>query len=418
MTVPSDIYAVASGLPIYGGRAAAGGGGTPVWAAAAPLDAWISIPGTNQTISATNWAGSHGKPTNGGSQVWLDAWGAMCITPDGELFAPAAGGHTDGEDNRVASCNLMADVPGWVTRTPKSPTVTYEQPYNPDGKPSATHSYYAVFWSEARQRVIRVGATYVSISGNSSFPTMDGWNPAADTWDAAGTYPYLPIGTSSTYPSGVYPAPVAGHYLGASPGEISASFSAGTAMDADGNVWAVGNRLSTLDVWSTPLTAVAAIPPRAPWALDTLRGQMFGLCWGDGQGNSEGVGMVAAKQLGNVQTQITFNASAATAQFATDRPQYGGMDYDEDNDRFLWYEGRRTYTATPGDAGRVGRVFVITPNSGTVWDMSILSYASGATPPPETTNTGMCKRFFYVRALKGFVMLPSVNSGLYFMRTA
>jgi hypothetical protein len=85
------------------------------------------------------------------------------------------------------------------------------------------------------------------------------------------------------------------------------------------------------------------------------------------------------------------------------------MDYDIVNDKFLFYHG----------AGDTKRVYVITPGSGTTWDMSILGLGPGTETPddPPANGSGINGRFRYVPALKGFVMLPRGTANLFFLRT-
>jgi hypothetical protein len=140
-----------------------------------------------------------------------------------------------------------------------------------------------------------------------------------------------------------------------------------------------------------------------------VRAQFFTLQFGDGQGFDLARGVVATKfnARTGAQTTITFNAGAALTQFIADAPSYAGMDYDAANDRFLFYDGR-------GSAA--GRVYAITPNSGNVWDMSILTVTGAA--PPATVSAGTNGRFRYVPALGGFIVMPRVDANIYFLRTA
>jgi hypothetical protein len=93
--------------------------------------------------------------------------------------------------------------------------------------------------------------------------------------------------------------------------------------------------------------------------------------------------------------------------FIADQPTYAAMDYDPDNDRFLFYCGQ--------GAG-AGRVYVITPNASTTWDVSFL--ATTGNLPPATPGDGVHNRFRYVPALKGFLLMPKATSNLFFIRTA
>ncbi|MBC7465766.1 MAG: hypothetical protein H7256_07225 [Bdellovibrio sp.] len=85
------------------------------------------------------------------------------------------------------------------------------------------------------------------------------------------------------------------------------------------------------------------------------------------------------------------------------------MDYDPDNDRFLFYDGR-------GSA--MGRVFVIKASSGNTYDMSLMPVTVGSVKPTETTPAGINSNFKYVPRLKGFILLPRRSSNLFFIKTA
>jgi hypothetical protein len=84
------------------------------------------------------------------------------------------------------------------------------------------------------------------------------------------------------------------------------------------------------------------------------------------------------------------------------------MDYDAANDRFVWYDGR---------GAQAGKIFTITPNGTTVWDMAVLT-TTGATLP-ATNGGGLNNKLTYVDfgAVKGFVLMPNASAGCYFLRT-
>ena len=108
-------------------------------------------------------------------------------------------------------------------------------------------------------------------------------------------------------------------------------------------------------------------------------------------------------QTGN-SVSITFNPSQALTEFTTAQPNYAGMDYDAANDRFLFYSGVET-----------GKVYVITPNAGTVWDLSVLSVTG---LPSVAVGAGINKRFRYLPTLGGFVLLTARSSNLFFLTTS
>jgi hypothetical protein len=162
--------------------------------------------------------------------------------------------------------------------------------------------------------------------------------------------------------------------------------------------------------WTSPVTQRTSDIVRWPVAFDPLRNQIFTLNWADGEGfNTADLFATVVPAGGGAQTRISFNPGAAVTQFRQEQPTYAALDYDIDNDRFLFYSGQ-------GSAA--GRIYVIKPNATAVWDMSIFSYASGSPTLPATPASGVHTRFCYVPALRGFVLMPSATSNLYFLPTA
>ncbi len=137
---------------------------------------------------------------------------------------------------------------------------------------------------------------------------------------------------------------------------------------------------------------------------------MFCLQWGDGQGFDPQRLVASRVPLGSGQ-QITvgFNTSSALTQWLADKPAYAAMEYDPNNDRFLFYAGQ-------GD--QAGRIYVIQPNDGNTWDMSILSAGSVKVAASPDNGSGMHSRMRYVPALRGIVLLARSSANLYFLRTA
>ena len=83
------------------------------------------------------------------------------------------------------------------------------------------------------------------------------------------------------------------------------------------------------------------------------------------------------------------------------------MDYDPVTDRFLFYHG-----------GETGVIYAIQPNAGNAWDMRLFEFGATSVVPAATPGAGINGRFKYVPAYKGFILLPSDSSNLYFIRTA
>lgn len=355
-------------------------GGTPAWLVGAPLGGFVAIAGSE------------------GPGVAVNAWGGFTLKADSsELFFLATGGHGDSSDNRVVSISLLADAPRWVLRCTPSTHPIVNGGYYDDGtpglnmKPGSTHTYDYTAWvpqaAGGRGRVMRFGMFGTWPMGFGA-QNVDGFDPVANEWDPPGTWPDTP---------GV----------------------GGTARDAEtGEVYvAGGSKKITPDAGLVSATGVQTV--RFPNAYDSQRHALFGLMYGDGQGYDLNLGVVARFNdlRAHTTVSITFNPSAGLTQFIHDQPTYAGMDYDPLNDRYLFYSAgdNSTNPFTP----KPERIFVITPNATTTWDMSLLTLAGSVVPAmPPTSGAGINGRFKYVPRLKGFVLLPSQSSPLYFLKTS
>lgn len=351
----------------------------PVWAVkpARYTPAWLQNKASNEWFQISGTAGAGGAP--------LNDYSGFALTADGKLAAGAAGGHGGSRDNRVVVLNLLDDAPSWNVLNNPSTTTPDDAAYNPDGKPASRHTYHSTIYVPYLDRVMLFGVRFTA-PGALTFNKVDGFNPRTGVWDG------VVLGKPGQSGSG-YADIVAGYY--------------GAAIDGAGNVWSVGGLQKytpSSNTWSSAITVPAANTVRYPWAWDSLRSQLFGLCWGDGEGFNTDVR--AIKQSGSIQTQVTFNNSAALTQFIADAPSYAGMDYDVDNDRFLFFSNDHPT-----------RIYVVTPNEGSVWDMSLLTLGPGSNALP-TNGAPIVGRFKYVPQLKGFVCLPDASQTLYFMRTA
>ena len=130
----------------------------------------------------------------------------------------------------------------------------------------------------------------------------------------------------------------------------------------------------------------------------------------DGQGYGDKViNSVRVPVAGAESIQVTFKASEALDTFIKEEPAYAGMDYDPENDCFLYYSGIRT---------GAGRIYVVKPNDSNIWEISLYAFGPTSTPPPASTDSGINNRFRYLPKLKGFVLLSKGKDDLYFIRTS
>jgi hypothetical protein len=336
----------------------------PAWLSGKPMNQWFEINGTSGA---------------GGAVL---SWGPLILREDTtELFVAASGGHSDSSDNRVVSIKLTDDNPQWILRAASTPAdqVVLNAPYYMDGKPASRHGYQHNFWVPAINRIILCGARAVA-GAAWDFPTIDGFNPDTNTWDPQNTWPN-----------------VTGGY--------------GVVRERNGSImWTTGLARVDLEAreLTQPITSRIDVAVRWPVAHDSLRHQLFTLQYGDGQGYDLQKGVQASRIPinGDRQFTVTFKSSTALDTFISDAPTYSAMDYDPINDRFLFYCGQ--------GAG-AGRIFVITPNDGDEWDMSILPL-EGSALPPAAPGSGVNRRFLYVPGLNVFVMMPSGADNIHFIR--
>ncbi len=342
------------------------GAAQPAWLLGRSVNQWCEIPGT---------AGAGGAA--------IDAYSGFAWNDSAsEIIIAAAGGHNDSADNRVVSIALVTDAPAWRVRMASSNSVLRDVAYYLDGKPASRHLYSTSHFVPQVNRVMLFGVRF-SYGSAFTFNKVDGFNLDTNTWDPPGTWADMPVGQY-------------GAAMVRSTGEV---WSSGL------QVWSPKTKL-----WRNPLTQRSSDSVRWPMAHDSLRNQMFTLQWADGEGYSTpGIFATRIPLSGSVQKSVTFRPSAALERFRADAPTYAAMDYDPENDRFLFYCGQ---------GSGAGRIYIIKPADGDIWDMSELVLAAGSVLPRTTSGNGVHNRFRYVSALKGFVLLATAGANLYFIRTA
>lgn len=372
MSLPDNYIGLS---PLYCGRAAPST--MPAWAvtAGAALNKAVVIPGI----------------TNGGGAVMV-AWGSFDIRQStGEIFVGPQAGHGDGYYNGVTKFGAMDASPAWVFCSPGGDPTPFSQitsnspDWNADGKPVARHMYDAWKWDPITDKFVMIGAygTYPNGNGGSA---SDAFDPATNTWSAHNEWPF----NSTGY---------------------------GYAIDTlRGILWTNGmRRVSTTSKTYLAASIAQTVGVRYPMVYDSLRDQIFSLMWGDGgpAGPSSVLSAGVFACTGSTQQAITFNSSAAYTQFVADAllGTQAGMTYDTDLDVFYWYAG---------NGAAQGRLYVITPNNTTVWDMTLFSFATGSATLDATpaSGAGINGRIKYHKLLKGIVINPSGSGSWFFIKTS
>lgn len=344
--------------------------------------AWLVGRAVDETfaISGTVHAGSAADPTDNPADAFCRSNKRLSYSNIGiagsQVVLAAVGGHNDSADNAVTSIELDVDAPAWVLNLARTNSPTPDVAWQSDGKPTSRHAYWSGQYSTTRSRFFQ---HYVRFANSSamSFADTSGFDLAANLWDADNTW-------------------------SDAPGPVG-------CRDTSDNVWALSNSsgqtlekwTAATDTWSTTFTSGVA-GPLPPMAYDSVRDQIFAMSYGDGLGGGSGLNAAKYTSGGTVRTTVTINASAVYTQWLADAPINSSMEYDPVNDCFYYWDGITR------------RLFKITPNAGTAWDISIVT-TTGSTIPAMVYAFGRMK---YVPALKGLVFMPAGNLDLYFMRTA
>lgn len=339
----------------------------PAWWEGHELHAWFEIPDT---------AGAGGTA--------IDAFNGMALREaTSEIVIAAAGGHHDGADNRVVSLALGDDAPQWTILHESSSEFVEDVAYYPDGLPSARHTYHSTHVIESQDRVFLFGARFVYGSA-VEFPTVDAFDLTRLVWDPEGTWASVPMG---------------GNYGAVRVRDRDQVYTSSLFMwSPDGGTW------------SQPIGTHSTAAVRWPIAHDSSRDELFSLMFADGQGYGDPI--VASTRVviaTGTQTDVTLADGDGLVQFLAEAPTYAAMDYDPDNDRFLFYAGM---------GAAAGRIYEVEAAASELRTIEVLALDASSTLPPGSSLGGVNNRFRYVPALCGFVLLPTRDANLWFIRTA
>jgi hypothetical protein len=344
------------------------------------LPAWYSdaAPAVNEIVTIPGTASSGFKlPFSG-----------IAYRPDtGELFRLASGGHADSSNNGVNRICIFDDAPAWAQRRAAYGSPIQMVAYYAAGEPSSRHTYWQHQWIAQRSRFMTFGARFVYGAAATSFFKNDGYNPATDVWDAAGTW---------GDPSVAFMAcqdPATGDCYGTDENSI---YKWTQATDS----YSQWRRLDSL-----------GLSAGQPMVWDPVRSHIFALSMGNGQGGS---GVRAVRATAAAAAAITLTGLAA-ATFAADTSMaYSAMEYDIENDCYLFLSGYPNMT-----------IYKIVPNNTTSWPISIVTTTGDALT--ATAADGVCSRWKYVHNLNGsdvsgFIYVPGTDgagngSALQLLRT-
>jgi hypothetical protein len=284
------------------------------------------------------------------------------------------GGHADYAGNEVYSLRLADDSPTWVRRN--NPTMNVGgtsgvgAAYYSDGRPSSRHTYWHVQYCDQRDRLMTFGAAAVWGNGNGNFSTVDGFDPSANDYEPAGTYPSQ---------SGI------------------AAVACGVAKDSNGNVYVHNYGTGVLYKWTQSSNSWSSIGSSSPCeyetahACDTSRNRILRV-----RGGNSSAGVYDLNR-GGAFTSISFTGAGA------DVMSDGCLVFDSSADCF-WFLKRGSSVLYRVDP--ITWAVTVQPVTGTVPNNS---YVDG--------RHKIYGRFAYCPELRGLVFVRDSESDTFFVKT-
>lgn len=164
----------------------------PAWRRDVKAWQWVRIPGSD--LSSVRPA----RPVPGDLRNRINAWNGLAAdVHHNRLFSAGNGGHADYSGNEVYSIDLSVDSPGWrMLREPSAPEHIVRalvdgvrHDYYLDGRPSSTHTYYALNYLVSHDAIFKFGAGSLWGSGNEANWKTDVFSLKANDWQPPGSWP-------------------------------------------------------------------------------------------------------------------------------------------------------------------------------------------------------------------------------------
>lgn len=352
--------------------------------------AWLRGVAVNQRVELPGTANVVTNYSNGG----------LCVYPEtNDVVHAYNGGHGVGLDNSVTALVIEQNVPAWVTRIAASGSTTADADWGPDGRPQARHKYWNDIWVPEVGKIMFFSVPFRATSGGTGH-SVHGLNPATWAEDTQGTWADVTPNSAITV---ACRNASTGHVIGG-----------GGGNETGGSIWRWDQPAGT---WSQPSTSAGV---SGPMTWDEELGVFFFICIGNGTGGGDGlIHHCKVSGDGTTVTALTFAAGDGTyAAFKAEgegTPKFSecGMVYDRVNGVHLFCEGGYN-----GNAANRGKIWRITGNSGTTWDMDVLP-TTGYTP---AAAQGL-EAFEYVEniggsSICGVIGHPKHTEPVFFVRTS
>ncbi len=358
--------------------------GLPAWVSALPYWQWYQIP--NTALSSVPPSPMPIGATGPSSKIV--AWCGAAFKRQGSVYLlGAAGGHANYAGNEVDALQLNTATPRWTqlrAPTPNSQIIDASQFYL-DLRPSATHTYYASQFINARDRML------VMPSGGMDYVSALPPPPAGWPYPRGGGYSYsFNLATNDWDP----PAYV-GFYSGG--GDFTAALVAKHPITEDiyYNRYPAGwwRWTQASNTWTKLNNNNNGAGNYSGGAIDPIRNQMLVV------GSYGGAYAPHVLDLNGNNVPVTFGGLGASA--LTLGP-YPGVLYDEASDRFL-------VVFNSGSTIKVRRVNPVT------WAVDEPTVSGTA---PAARQNGVLNAVQYVPELGGIVIANTYAGNVFFMRTA
>jgi hypothetical protein len=352
-------------------------GDHPSWRQGQAVGEWREISGSSLSLAPVK--DNVFYPGQNGVSGKQDAWASWALDRDtSKIYSLANGGHLDYFGNEVDVLDLEDDEPAFSELiTPSAfADVTDNADYYADDLPCSRHSYRKHWFIESMGRAMMLGVGSRTKSGNPG-SAVDGFNPATDTFDAAGTYTSLPyVPAAGGDPMAKHPTTENVYAFNQNEGVYE---------------WAKGTpgSWSQLSTGFPPVSAQASATAIDPTRGTGGAGNMLVL---GGTGSAHHVVDIGAETI----SAITLTGALASSITGN----HCGLDYEPDLDRFLF----RT-----NDAG--GTVYSIHPST---WAVEEFSTTDGGSIP---SSEHILTRWAYVPRLSGFYLAPKWSANVWFLRT-
>jgi hypothetical protein len=352
--------------------------------AALPADeipSWMPAVGVCVEISSGTTVGSAVRAMGGNSYPGtdpdniVDPWsgGALVYVSGKPYLVLMGGGHGDSSFNGLVKFGPLygagSSTPTWTPFLAGSAVgAVVESPTYTDGRQASTHSY---------NNLVGVGSTLYSMRTDAYYSGAGNSSPLA--------FAFTPSGQTAiaSYPGG---------------GQFNA------AAHYAGNIYTIGgntafDRLRVYSIAGNSYTSEAnadiAFDNYLAGAIDSTRGRMLVI------GGSDPSGPITGSAYYNLSTLSRELNVARPANYAF------ALEYDPDRDVFV---SPQAGSATVREAS----ASALAAGSGATWTTRTFT---GATPPSGAAGR-IFGRFRHVPELKGYILVPGLESSVYFFRSA